>query len=114
MISKLHGVVSELYWVVCERRLPYARYRVCARSVRVLPSRPGHATMIPGDLLRPRACVKPHLYPASLHVVLSSILHKPVTVFYEVAGAHSIRDPVSGLPRTPLLGTSVNKKSRCC
>src|SRR5215204_3158144 len=33
----------------------FALARVCARSVRVLASRPGHGTMIAGDLLRPRA-----------------------------------------------------------
>jgi hypothetical protein len=37
------------------------------------------------------------------------MLHDIVTEFYEVPGARSIRDPACELPRTPLLGTSVNK-----
>src|SRR5215207_1607363 len=49
------------------------------------------------------------IHPTTLHVVLSSMLHDPVMEFYEVPGARSIRDRASELPRTPLLGTRVNR-----
>jgi hypothetical protein len=52
--------------------------RVRTRSVRVLLFRPGHCAMIPGDPVSGPACVKPDLYPAPLHVVLSTMLSRAV------------------------------------
>jgi hypothetical protein len=82
--------------------------RVCARSVRVLPLRPGHGAMIPRDLLPG---------PARQTAFLSSDVTCSV-VFYASQGcdevlrvpeARSIQAPACELRRIPLPRTSVNK-----